>query len=129
MRIGVTSQNFRTITPHAGMTRKFFVYETQADGRFVEVDRLQLPKDEAMHHVSGFEAHPLDSLDVLIAGSAGEGFVRKLAVRGVNVVITAETDPVQAVEDFLRGKVKPAPAHDCDLHHHGHSHEHGHASI
>jgi hypothetical protein len=27
MRIGVTSQNFRTITGHAGKTRRFLVYQ------------------------------------------------------------------------------------------------------
>ena len=27
MRIGVTSQNFRTITGHAGKTRRFLIYD------------------------------------------------------------------------------------------------------
>jgi len=27
MKIAVASQNFRTVTPHAGRTRRFLVYE------------------------------------------------------------------------------------------------------
>ena len=32
MKIAVTSQNFRTITPHAGTTRRFLVYEAAEGG-------------------------------------------------------------------------------------------------
>jgi len=94
MKIGVTSQNFRTITGHAGKARRFIVYEA-SDGDVAELERLDLPKEMAMHGYQGAE-HPVDQLDVLITAGCGDGFKRKMAARGIHVVTTSETDPEQA---------------------------------
>ncbi len=51
MKVGVTSQNFRTITGHAGKTRRFIIYEADNEG-IKEVERLDLPKEMAMHKIS-----------------------------------------------------------------------------
>ena len=40
----------------------------------------------------------------------------------LEVVLTGETDPLQAVHDYVAGIVKPPLPHE-----HGHGHEHGHA--
>jgi hypothetical protein len=65
MKIAVTSQNFRTITGHAGKTRRFLVYE--AEGSEVrEIQRLDLPKEQSFHELPGDAAHPIDGVDVLI---------------------------------------------------------------
>lgn len=96
MKIGVTSQNFRTVTGHAGKTRRFLIYEIDGEGNPVEVDRLDLPKDMSMHEWKG-EAHPIDVVDVLITAGSGEGFVNKMAQRNIRVVRTDETDPEAAV--------------------------------
>lgn len=101
MKIAVTSQNFRTVTPHAGRTRKFLVYEANPTSDPVEIDRLDMPKDMAMHEFHRDGSHPLDSVDVIIAGSFGDGFARRMERRGVRAVITDRTDPLEAVEDFL----------------------------
>jgi predicted Fe-Mo cluster-binding NifX family protein len=101
VKIAVTSQNFRTVTPHAGRTRRFLVYRAEPEGEPVEIDRLDLPKDMAMHEFHREGAHPLDNVDVVIAGSFGDGFARRMAKRGVRAVTTDRTDPVEAVQDFL----------------------------
>ena len=44
MKIGVGSQNFRTITGHAGKTRRFLIYEAGQAG-IREIERLDLPKE------------------------------------------------------------------------------------
>jgi predicted Fe-Mo cluster-binding NifX family protein len=108
MRIAVTSQNFRTVTGHAGRARRFIVFE--ADGREAprEIERLDLDNDMTIHGYNHQAAHPLDSMQVLITGGAGEGFVRHLAARGVMVVATPETDPLRAVEAFFAGRVLSA---------------------
>jgi predicted Fe-Mo cluster-binding NifX family protein len=108
MKIGVTSQNFRTITGHAGKTRRFLVYEAQQTTDFRELDRLDLPKEMSMHEFRG-DRHPLDDLDVLITGSCGEGFIRRMSERGVRVVATGETDPSTAVAAYLAGRPLPPP--------------------
>jgi predicted Fe-Mo cluster-binding NifX family protein len=109
MKIGITSQNFRTITGHAGKTRRFLIYTPDDKGLSVETDRLDLPKELSMHEFRGFE-HPLDELDVLITGSCGEGFVRRMAAKGVRVIATSETDPAKAAAMVLRGDSLPAAA-------------------
>jgi len=111
MKIGVTSQNFRTITGHAGKTRRFLIYTPGDDGSPVETDRLDLPKEMSMHEFRG-ATHPLDELDVLITGGCGEGFVRRMAAKGVQAIATSETDPVRAVTMLLAGEsLPPAEPH------------------
>jgi predicted Fe-Mo cluster-binding NifX family protein len=115
VRIAVTSQNFRTITGHAGKTRRFLVYEAEgADVR--EVQRLDLPKEQSFHELHGDAPHPIDGVDVLLTGSCGDNFVARLARRGIRVVATGETDPVTAVRLVSTGQpLPPAAPHE----HHG----------
>lgn len=109
MKIAVTSQNFRTITGHAGKTRRFLVYE--ASGPEVrEVQRLDLPKEQSFHELHGDAPHPIDGVDVLITGSCGDHFVARLARRGIRVVATGETDPATAARLVSTGEPLPPPA-------------------
>ena len=117
MRIAVTSQNFRTVTGHAGRARRFIVFEGEAGTPPVEVERWDLEPNMAMHGFDEEASHPLDSVNVVITAGAGEGFVRRLAARGVRVVATDETEPSLAVEAFFAGRVRSATAG----HHHGQS--------
>jgi predicted Fe-Mo cluster-binding NifX family protein len=124
MRIAVTSQNFRTVTGHAGRARRFIVFEAGGAAPPAEVARLDLDVGMTIHGFDPRVAHPLDSMDVLITAGAGEGFVRHLAARGVRVVATGESDPRRAVEAYLAGRILP-PSDGCD---HGHGeagHDHG----
>ena len=118
MKIAITSQNFRTVTGHAGKTRRFLVYNGTTAVDMTEVERLDLPAEMAFHGFAG-GAHPVDGVEVLVTASAGEGFCRKMAERGIRVVTTAETDPRQAAIAVVTDQVIPAAAHDaCDCHGH-----------
>jgi len=97
MKIGVTSQNFKTITGHAGKTRRFLVFSPDTEGRIVEIDRLDLPKTMSMHEFQGAN-HPIDDFDALITGGCGNGFRRRMISRGVRVIETSETDPEKAAK-------------------------------
>ena len=113
MRIAVTSQNLKTITGHAGKTRKFILYAVEADGSPVEVERLRLPKEMSFHEFQGEGPHPIDGVDVLITAGCGANFTRKLAARGIEVVTTGETDPFAAVDAYVHGRpLAPAAPHD-----------------
>ncbi|MDD5249567.1 MAG: NifB/NifX family molybdenum-iron cluster-binding protein [Rhodocyclaceae bacterium] len=129
MRIAVTSQNFRTVTGHAGRARRFIVFEVAGGEAPRQVGQLDLDADMAIHGFDHRARHPLDDMDVLITGGAGEGFVRHLAARGVQVVATAESDPQLAVAAFLAGRIMSASGscnHDHgDLDAEGHDHDHG----
>lgn len=133
MKIAVSSQNFRTVTPHAGRARRFLVYEVDDAGTPIEVDRLDFPKDMSMHDYRGSGPHPLDGMDGLIVGSCGEGFIERMASRSIVCVTTTVSDPIEAIRDFLaRGGTPGAmikgrgQGHGCG-HHHGHGHGHAHA--
>lgn len=113
MLIGVTSQNFRTITGHAGKARRFLVYQSDAHGQWEEMERIDLPKEMSMHEFRG-NVHPIDDLDVLITAGSGQGFVQRMASRGVKVVATSEVDPLTAVSTLSRGEALPS----VETHHH-----------
>ncbi len=101
MKIAVTSQNYRTVTGHAGKTRKFLVYETAEDGSIRETERLALPKEMSIHAHPVNEPHPLDRMDFVITSGCGQGFVNKMAARGVRVFITGQEEPEAAVRELL----------------------------
>jgi predicted Fe-Mo cluster-binding NifX family protein len=118
MKIAVTSQNFRTITQHAGKTRRFLIYEQDSKtGQAHELARLNLPKQMSMHEFQG-DSHPIFEMDYLITGSSGQGFIQRMKREGVEVIITSEQDPVVAVTALLEGKPLPPP----EPHTHGHRH-------
>jgi predicted Fe-Mo cluster-binding NifX family protein len=119
MKIAVGSQNRKTVTGHAGRTRRFSVWHVTPGAEPVQGEWIDLPKELAFHEFHGEGPHPIDAVDVLIVGGAGPGFVRRLAARGVTVVQTSETDPARAVRDYLAGTLAPASESDD---HHGHSH-------
>ncbi|MET0027438.1 MAG: nitrogen fixation protein [Candidatus Thiodiazotropha sp.] len=119
MKIAVTSQNFRTITAHAGKSRRFLTYETNAQGELVELARIDLPKELSIHEYKGAN-HPLFEFDILVSASAGQGFINRLSQHGVQVVCTSENDPQTAAQAIAEGRPLPAPeAHTH--HHHDHS--------
>ncbi|KJS39704.1 MAG: hypothetical protein VR70_07450 [Rhodospirillaceae bacterium BRH_c57] len=113
MKIAVSSQNFRTITSHAGKTRRFLIYRAEAGGPVEEIERLDLPKDRTIHefHDSGPGDHPLYAVDVIITGSAGDGFIRRMEAHGVKVAPTSEDDPLVAIAGYLAGALPPAVPH------------------
>ena len=124
MRVAVTSQNFRTITGHAGKTRRFLLYEVTPDGAVNEAGRLDLPKAMSLHEQPAGAPHPLDTSDVLITGGCGNGLVQRLAAWGIRVVVTGETDPATAVTKLAQGEplAPPAPAEHDHQHHHALGH-------
>ncbi len=101
MRIAVTSQNYRTVTGHAGKTRKFLVYEVGENGELRETERLALPKEMSIHAHPADEPHPLDGMDFVVTAGCGQGFVNKMAARGVRVFLTEREDPEAAVRELI----------------------------
>ena len=134
MKIAVASQNRRTIMEHAGRCRNFWIYETEQD-KVVRKELLELPKEQSFHDSSPHASHPLDEVQVLIAGGMGHGLSHRLTHKGIVGVVTPETDPDRAVAAYLDGSlaVLSPGSHDHDHGHghghgpgHGHGHGHGH---
>ena len=117
MKIAVTSQNRRTITGHAGRCRKFWIFTTDSN-KSVDKELIELPKEQSFHESPAHEAHPLDDIDILIAGDMGQGLVRRLERKGIKGLITKEGDPEKAVLHYLDGSLK---CEQPNPHHHGHN--------
>lgn len=104
MKIAVTSQNRRTITQHAGRCRKFFVF-TIENGQILSKELLELPKEQSFRESPSEAPHPLDDIDLLIAGGMGEGLRKRLDEKGIECIVTSEEDPERAVALYLSGSL------------------------
>jgi len=124
MKIAITSQNFRTITGHAGKARRFLIFQQGETGRPTEVDRLDLPKEMSIHEFQG-DTHPVFVADVLITGGCGLGFIHRMAAHDVQVLTTSESDPVRAADLVFSGERLPA----AQPHEHAHPEPAGGVSI
>jgi predicted Fe-Mo cluster-binding NifX family protein len=109
MKIAVTSQNRRTVTDHAGVCRKFWVYDIPGETA-IDKQLLELTREQAFRNAESGASHPLDGVQVVITGGTGPGLVRRLAERGMGCVITNETDPDTAARAFARGALVEKPA-------------------
>lgn len=118
MKIGITSQNLRTITGHAGKTRRFLVYELDpAQGSIQPLAPLELPKEMSLHAYHGPGRHPVADLDVLITAGCGEGFAKRMGNMGVRLLVTGESDPMTAVRAVANGAPLPPPLPQAHQHH------------
>ena len=102
MKIAVTSQNRKTITEHAGKCRKFWVF-TLDNNEVINKELLELPKEQSFHESAHDQLHPLDDVSLLITGNMGQGLKQRLERKGINSIITQESDPEKAVLNYLAG--------------------------
>jgi len=133
MKIAVTSQNRKDITGHAGKCRKFWLYELE--GQQIKNKQLvELPLSQSFHEVAhattaSAAPHPLDGIQVLIAGGMGQGLQNRLKHKGIQAIATSETQPDQAVAAWLAGtlvEIDPE-SHEGGGHHHDDEHQHDQA--
>jgi predicted Fe-Mo cluster-binding NifX family protein len=110
MKIAIASQNRRTVSAHPGKTRVFFVHTAEMGGEPGPAEILDLPKDAMIHGYSHEAPHPLYAMDVLIAKTAGSGFLRRMAAQSVAVAITDIEDPKDAIQAYLAGNLAPVDA-------------------
>lgn len=106
VRIAVASRNGTDVSGHIGKCADWIVFEGDASD-VKEAERIKLPKHLVFHHYKDDVPHPLSSCSAVIGASAGESFTSKMAKRGIEVVLTAESDPTTAVADYLRHTLAP----------------------
>lgn len=103
--IAVASRDGSTVSGHIGKCAQWIIFS--ADEGIRECARISLPKDLVFHHFKDDQPHPLQDCCAVIGASAGESFVEKMEKRGIKVVLTAESDPSTAVDDYIRNAVIP----------------------
>lgn len=125
MKIAIASQNRREVTAHAGQCRRFWVVDLGADPRQART-LVELEPGQTFHDSHADARHPLDGIDVLIAGGMGAGLRTRLAAKGIRSIVTAETDLERVLAAFAAGTLADTPSapHDADHDHHHHHHHH-----
>lgn len=109
MKVAIATSNYLTVAGHAGQARHWLLFECQPGMPIVEPQRVELSEGQLMHHFTDDGPHPLDGVEIMIAGSAGDGFLRHMQKRGANVLLTGESDPDVALRRVLDGEALPDP--------------------
>ncbi|MBR0565962.1 hypothetical protein J5J83_07525 [Azoarcus sp. L1K30] len=107
MKIAIATRDFATVAGHAGKSQHWLLYECIPGAALPEPQRITLEKAQLMHYWKDDGPHPLDGVDVVIAGSAGDGFLRHMQARGAEVLLTGEEAPHAALTHVLAGEALP----------------------
>ena len=121
MKIAIATRRYATVASHAGQTKEWLLFDCIPGQPLPEPVRIELEKAQILHHFEDDGPHPLDGVEIMIAASAGDGFVRHMAKRGAQVLLTGETDPRAALQKVLAGEALPDKRFDittvlCKLH-------------
>ena len=119
MKIAIATEDFEKVSGHAGQAARWLIYDCEPGGDLgveIGVDtRIELAKAQVFHHWADAGPHPLDGVEVMIARSAGDGFLRRMQQRGVNVLLTSETHADAALLKVLAGEALPDSRWDASL--------------
>jgi putative NIF3 family GTP cyclohydrolase 1 type 2 len=105
MKIAIaTKSNWTLVSGHAGQTRDWLVFDCVPGVPLSEPQRIVLSKEQLPHHFQDDGPHPLHDIALLVAASAGDGFIRHMEKWGAQVVLTGETKPLSALKKMLAGE-------------------------
>jgi hypothetical protein len=110
MKIGVATRDWVAVSGHAGQARCWLLYDLASyrpGEPLPPPARIELTKEQLFHHFDDKGPHPLDGIEIVVAGSAGDGFVRHMGKRGAEVLLTGETDPATALTLIATGATLP----------------------
>ncbi len=105
MKIAVaTNDTWRQVSGHAGQTRNWLVFDCQPGAPLPEPQRVLLTKEQLPHHFQDDGPHLLHGIEIMIAASAGDGFIRHMEKWGAQVLLTGETEPLMALQKIMAGE-------------------------
>ncbi len=110
MKIAVATKDWVTVSGHAGQARCWLLYdlaEHRSGQSLPPPAHVELAKDQLIHYFDDQGPHPLDGVEIVVAGSAGDGFVRHMQKRGAEVLLTGETDAANALTRIVAGDALP----------------------
>lgn len=108
MLIAIASDDGVHVSGHLGLCRRFLIWEVLPAELPRELHRIELPATQTLH-AHGQGDHALDGVQLLVATSAGAPLVARLAARGLEVWITPQRDPAQAVRQWLQARESGLP--------------------
>jgi predicted Fe-Mo cluster-binding NifX family protein len=110
MKIAIPTRDWETISGHAGQAQSWLLYDLtnyRAGESLPPPARIELVKEQLPHYFKDDGPHPLDGVEIILAGSAGDGFVRHMKKRGADVLLTGETEPQRALTLLIAGETLP----------------------
>lgn len=102
-RFAVAIDGDETVAADLAAAHRFQIFDAYSGFPAVQSTRVELAPSMALNTFTGEGVHPLDAVDVTIARSCSDAVIRRLARRSIVVVVSAESDPAAAVEQFLVG--------------------------
>lgn len=115
MKIAIATDDFEQVAGHAGQAACWLLYDCYPGGEVDTAMRVLLSRAQVFHHWDDSGPHPLDGVEVMIARTAGDGFLRRMQKRGVDVLLTSETRADAALLKVLAGEALPDPRWDASL--------------
>ena len=110
MKIAVPTKDWVAVSGHAGQSRCWLVYDLtdqRAGEPLPSPTRVELAKEQLFHHFQDDGPHPLDGVEIVLAGSAGDGFIRHMKKRAADVLLTGEADPATVLAHIIAGEALP----------------------
>jgi len=105
MKIAVAAkEDWSQVSGHAGQSRDWLVFDCQPGAPLPEPERVQLSKEQLPHNFRDDGPHPLHGVEIVVAASAGDGYLRHMQKWGAQVLLTGETDPLVALQKILAGE-------------------------
>lgn len=113
MKIAIaTTDNWSRVSGHAGKTADWLMFDCEPGQPLPTPVRVQLSKEQLPHYFKDDGPHPLHGVEIVVAASAGDGFVRHMGKWGAQVLLTGEDDPVAALKKILNGEALPETRFD-----------------
>lgn len=73
MIIAFAAKQFEAVSGYAGQGREWLLYDCVPRQPIPEPNRVTLNKDQVLHHFKDHDPHPLDGVEIVVVGSAGDG--------------------------------------------------------
>ncbi len=121
MKIAIaTKDRFRRISGHAGRTTQWLIFDISCK-RNTRPIRIELTPAQLPHFCADATGHPLAGVDVVVAASAGNGFIKHMSAWGAQTILTGESTPDDAIRKILAEMKLKTPRLDmtrwiCGLH-------------
>jgi len=88
------------------------VFDCKPGQPIPEPQRVQLSREQLPHYFQDDGPHPLHGVEIVVAASAGDGYVRHMGKWGAQVLLTGEADPIVALKKILNGEALPETRFD-----------------
>lgn len=108
MKIAIATQDdWSRVSGHAGKALHWLVFDCQPGQGVPAPQRVLLSTAQLPHHFRDDGPHPLHGVAVMVAGSAGDGYIRHMEKWGAQVLLTGEVDAFTALDKIRAGEALP----------------------